>query len=44
MKNKNKKKPTLKSMILLYKKRGIKNPVTSAKMYMKGYNDSKKLR
>ncbi len=37
-------KPTLKSMISLYKKRGIKKPVTSAKMYMKGYNDSKKLK
>ena len=35
-------KPTLKSMISLYKKRGIKKPVTSAKMYMKGFKDSKK--
>ncbi len=42
MKNKNKTKPTLKSMIALYKKRGIKKPVTSAKMYMKGFADSKK--
>ena len=42
MKNKNKKKPTLKSIILLYKKRGIKKPVTSAKMYIKGFADSKK--
>ena len=35
-------KPTLKSMISLYKKRGIKKPVTSAKMYMKGFKDSRK--
>ena len=43
MKNKiNMRKPTLKSMISLYKKRGIKKPVTSAKMYMKGFKDSKK--
>ena len=41
-KKKLQKKPTLKSMISLYKKRGIKKPVTSAKMYMKGFKDSKK--
>lgn len=41
---KNQKKPTLKSMISLYKKRGIKNPITSAKKYMKGYKDSKKFK
>ena len=43
MENKiNMRKPTLKSMISLYKKRGIKKPVTCAKMYMKGFKDSKK--
>ncbi len=41
-KKKNLRKPTLKSMISLYKKRGIKKPVKSAKMYMKGFADSKK--
>ena len=41
-KKKNLRKLTLKSMISLYKKRGIKKPVTSAKMYMKGFADSKK--
>ena len=41
-KKKTRRKPTLKSMISLYKKRGIKRPVTSAKMYMKGFADSKK--
>ena len=39
---KKQKKPTLKSISLLYKKRGIKNPEKSAKSYIKGYNFSKK--
>lgn len=45
MKKKKKlKKPTLKSMTALYKKRGFKRPVAHAKQYMRGYNDAKKLK
>jgi len=36
------KKPTLKSMTALYKKRGFKRPAHHARQYMAGYNDGKK--
>ena len=39
---KKKKQPTLASMTALYKKRGIKRPKESAKLYMQGFRDSKK--
>ena len=38
------KKPTLKSMITLYRKRGFKKPVAHARQYMRGYNDAKKFK
>ncbi len=38
------KKPTLKSMTALYKKRGFKRPGNHAKQYMRGFNDSKKFK
>jgi len=38
------KKPTLKSMTALYKKRGFKRPVGQARAYMRGYNDAKKFK
>jgi len=38
------KKPTLKSMTALYKKRGLKRPVGQARAYMRGYNAAKKSR
>ena len=38
------KKPTLKSMTALYKKRGFKRASAHAKQYMRGFNDSKKFR
>jgi len=43
-KNKKTKKPTLKAMIALYKRRGFKRPVAHARQYMRGYNDAKKLK
>ena len=43
-KNKKFKKPTLKSMISLYKKRGFKKPVAQERKYMRGYNDEKKFK
>ena len=43
-KNKKTKKPTLKAMITLYKRRGFKRPVAHARQYMRGYNDAKKLK
>tara|TARA_B100000700_G_scaffold277263_1_gene324501 strand:+ start:879 stop:1016 length:138 start_codon:yes stop_codon:yes gene_type:complete len=43
-KNKKPKKPSLKSMTALYKKRGFKRPVTHAKQYMRGFMDAKKFR
>jgi len=43
-KNKKFKKPTLKSMIALYKKQGFKKPVAHARQYMRGYNDAKKFK
>ena len=36
------KKPTLKSMTALYKKRGFKRPGNHAKQYMAGFNAAKK--
>ncbi len=41
---KKKKQPTLASMTALYKKRGIKRPKASAKLYMQGFRDSKRLK
>ncbi len=41
-KKKNIRKPTLKSMIAFYKKRGFKKPIAHARQYMRGYNDAKK--
>jgi hypothetical protein len=38
------KKPTIKSMTALYKKRGLKRPAGRARAYMDGYNAAKKLR
>ena len=38
------KKPTLKSMTALYKKRGFKRPAHHARQYMRGFNDAKKYR
>ena len=38
------KKPTLKSMTALYKKRGLKRPAGRAKAYMRGFNDSQKFK
>ena len=38
------KKPTLKSMTALYKKRGLKRPAGRARAYMRGYNDAKKFK
>ena len=37
-------KATLKGMIALYKKRKLPHPVSSAKVYMRGYNDVKRIR
>ena len=37
-------KARLKGMIALYKKRKIPHPVASAKGYMRGYNDVKRIR
>ena len=37
-------KATLKGMIALYKKRKLPHPVSSAKGYMRGYNDVKRIR
>ena len=34
--------PLLKTIVSLYKKRGIKNPTEAAKQYIKGFKDSKK--
>ena len=42
--SKKSKKPTLKSMIALYRKRGFKKPVAHARQYMRGYNDAKKFK
>ena len=42
--SKKSKKPTLKSMITLYRKRGFKKPVAHARQYMRGYNDAKKFK
>ena len=36
------KKPTLKSMTALYKKRGLKRPAGRANAYMGGYNAAMK--
>jgi len=38
------KKPTLKSMTALYKKKGFKRAAHHAKQYMRGFNDAKKYR
>jgi len=38
------KKPTLKSMTALYKKRGFKRPAKHAKQYMAGFNAGKKFK
>ena len=38
------KKPTLKSMTALYKKRGFKRPGNHAKQYMAGFNAAKKFK
>ena len=37
-------KATLKGTIALYKKRQLPHPVSSAKAYMRGYNDVKRIR
>ena len=37
-------KATLKGTIALYKKRKLPHPVLSAKGYMRGYNDVKRIR
>ena len=37
-------KATLKGTIALYKKRKLPHPVLSAKAYMRGYNDVKRIR
>ena len=37
-------KATLKGSIALYKKRKLPHPVSSAKAYMRGYNDVKRIR
>ena len=37
-----KKKPTLATMTVLYKKIGFKRPKTQARQYMRGFNDAKK--
>jgi hypothetical protein len=37
-------KATLKGTIALYKKRKLPHPVASAKGYMRGYNDVKRIR
>ena len=37
-------KATLKGTIALYKKRKLPHPVSSAKAYMHGYNDVKRIR
>ena len=42
--NKKAKIPSLKSIVSLYKKRGIKNPTEAAKQYIKGFKDSKKIK
>ena len=34
------KKPTLKSMTALYKKRGFRRPIGQATAYMRGYHDA----
>ena len=36
-------KATLKGTIALYKKRKLSHPVSSAKGYMRGYNDVKRI-
>ena len=36
-------KATLKGTIALYKKRKLPHPVSSAKGYMRGYNDVKRI-
>ena len=38
------KKPTLKSMTALYKKRGFKRPAGIARSYMRGFNAAKKFK
>ena len=38
------KKPTLKSVTALYKKRGFKRAAAHARQYMRGFNDAKKYR
>jgi len=38
------KKPTLKSMTALYKKRGFKRPAGIARSYMRGFKDAKKFK
>ena len=38
------KKPTLKSMTALYKKRGLKRPAGRAKAYMAGFKAAKKFK
>ena len=37
-----KKKPTLATMTVLYKKVGFKRPKAQARQYMRGFNDAKK--
>ena len=37
-----KKKPTLATMTVLYKKIGFKSPKAQARQYMRGFNDAKK--
>ena len=37
-------KATLKGTIALYKKRKLPHPILSAKAYMRGYNDVKRIR
>ena len=36
--------PLLKTIVSLYKKRGIKNPTEAAKQYIKGFKNSKKIK
>jgi hypothetical protein len=45
MKRKSKKirVPTLASMMIRYKKQGIKRPKSSARAYMRGFNDARKI-
>ena len=37
-----KKKPTIATMTVLYKKVGFKRPKAQARQYMRGFNDAKK--